>query len=193
MQTKTALRTALRKARREHAAAQPDRIRALLFHRPPRPLLQHIAPNSIIGLYRAMRSEAPTAGYARFFAEEGHQIALPWFRDDDAAMEFRAHTDPFSESDLEDGPFDIRQPSRDAPLMVPDVLIVPLVGFTSACERLGQGGGHYDRWLADHHGTTAIGLAWDVQLIEPSSVYPNEPHDVPLNMIVTPTRIYERN
>lgn len=187
---KTDLRKALRNARREHVAAQPQSIRALLFHRPPAPLLAKIGDEAVIGLYSATPDEAPTAGYARFFHEAGHTIALPHFSAADAPMQFRRHTDPHGQSDLETGPFAIRQPADDAPEVIPDVIFVPLVGFTEDCERLGQGGGHYDRWLAEHPGRIAIGLAWDVQLAEH---LPVEPHDIPLDAVVTPTRLYGLN
>ena len=71
--------------------------------------------------------------------------------------------------------------------LVIDAISDPLVGFTSQGARLGQGGGHYDRWLADHPDTVAIGLAWDCQLVD---ALPVEPHDIPLTAIITPTRIY---
>jgi 5-formyltetrahydrofolate cyclo-ligase len=187
---KSDLRKHLRKARREHVAAQPQSIRALLFHRPPAPLLAKIGDEAVIGLYSATPDEAPTAGYARFFHEAGHTIALPHFTTADAPMLFRQHTDPHGQSDLETGPFAIRQPADDAPEVIPDVIFVPLVGFTEDCERLGQGGGHYDRWLAEHPGRIAIGLAWDVQLAEH---LPVEPHDIPLDAVVTPTRLYGLN
>ncbi|MFL0356803.1 5-formyltetrahydrofolate cyclo-ligase [Erythrobacter sp. GH1-10] len=186
-QSKPELRKALRKARREHVAEQPEAIRALLFHRPPAPLLAKIGADAVIGVYRANRNEAPAAGYARYFHEHGHTIALPHFADERAAMTFRAHTDPFGESDLEPGPFGIAQPKADAPEITPDVLFVPLIGFTAECERLGQGGGHYDRWLAEHPGRMAIGLAWDVQLCD---TLPSEPHDIALDAVITPSRMY---
>ncbi|AWW74581.1 5-formyltetrahydrofolate cyclo-ligase [Erythrobacter sp. KY5] len=190
MTTKAELRKALRKARREHVAAQPDAVRALLFHRPPAPLLAKLSEKAVIGLYHATGAEAPAAGYARFFHEAGHTIALPHFATESSPMEFRAHTEPHGESDLEDGPFGIRQPAQSAPLISPDVLFVPLVGFTDDLARLGQGGGHYDRWLAANPGRIAIGLAWDVQLCEE---LPTEPHDIALDAVVTPTRIYGLN
>jgi 5-formyltetrahydrofolate cyclo-ligase len=67
------------------------------------------------------------------------------------------------------------------------VLFVPVVGFTEDGARLGQGGGHYDRWLAAHPGAVAIGLAWDCQRVD---ALPVEPHDAPLAAVVTPTRLY---
>ena len=185
--SKDELRKDLRQARREHVAALPASMRALVFHRPPAPLLELVPEGATIGLYRANPFEAPAQAYARFFAERGHAIALPRFADRGAAMHFARHTDPYDESDCEVGPFGLLQPLADAEELDPDILFVPLLGFTESGARLGQGGGHYDRWLADHPGIPAIGLAWDVQKRD---MLPLEPHDVPLTAVVTPTRFY---
>ena len=102
-------------------------------------------------------------------------------------MEFAEHTDPFGATDLESGPFGMMQPGSNATALMPDVLFVPLIGFTAEGDRLGQGGGHYDRYLSHHPGRVAIGLAWDVQLCEELST---EPHDQRLDAVITPTRMY---
>ena len=185
--TKDELRKALRSARREHVAAQPDGIRALLFLRPPAAIMDLIPESATIGLYRANPHEAPASHYARFFAERGHALALPRFAGRGSDMEFAAFTEPFGESDLEPGPFGLLQPAADAPDMTPDVLFVPLVGFTPEGARLGQGGGHYDRWLEAHPTTLAIGLGWDVQAVDE---LPVEAHDRSLDAVITPTRMY---
>lgn len=185
--SKPDLRKSLRAARRAHVEALPDAIRGLLFHRPPAPLLARIGDEAIIGLYHAGPYEAPAGGYARFFHEAGHTIALPRFASRDAAMTFAHHSDPYADSDCEVGPFGMLQPATDAAALVPDVLFVPLIGFTADGARLGQGGGHYDRWLAEHPPALAVGLAWDAQLCE---ALPTEAHDVALDAVVTPTRIY---
>lgn len=185
--TKDQLRKQLRAARRAHVEALPDSIRGLLFHRPPAPLLARIGDEAVIGLYHAGPWEAPAGGYARFFHEAGHTLALPHFANRAAPMTFARHSDPYAESDLEVGPFGMLQPEAGAGPLVPDVLFVPLVGFTPALERLGQGGGHYDRWLAEHPTALAVGLAWDAQACD---ALPTEAHDKPLDAVVTPTRIY---
>lgn len=187
MATKSELRRRLRMARREHVAAQLPAIRALLFNRPPAPLLEMIADDAIIGLYHSTPEEAPTASYAKFFLERGHCLALPRFADAEDAMHFAEHSDPFGESDLVMGAFGLRQPEKEAKELIPDTLFIPLVGFTEDGLRLGQGGGHYDRWLADNPAKTKVGLAWDVQLVE---TLPQEPHDQRLDAIVTPTRMF---
>ncbi len=103
-------------------------------------------------------------------------------------MTFREWSSPWVDDLLVPSPWQgIVQPPGDAPELVPDVLFMPLVGFDEHGGRLGQGGGHYDRWLAVHPGTIAIGLAWDCQLVDE---LPHEPHDQPLHAVITPTRIY---
>ena len=183
---KQRLRGELRAARRAHAAGLPREVSALVFNRPPAALLAMVPEGASIGLYRAHAGEAPTAGYARFFLEAGHTIALPRIAPAGNAMSFHQHTDPYDESDLEPGPTGLRQPRADAAAIVPQVLFMPVVGFTPAGDRLGQGGGFYDRWLGEHPETLAIGMAWDMQEID---ILPLEPHDVPLAAIVTPTRL----
>lgn len=184
---KQSLRKHLRAARRDQVAALPDSMRALVFHRPPAPLLELVPEDAVVGLYRANPFEAPAASYAKFFLDRGHEIALPRFASRNAAMEFARFSDPYDEEDLEVGPFGLLQPFADAPVLIPDVLFVPLIGFSGSGNRLGQGGGHYDRWLTDHPEATPIGLAWDCQLVED---LPTEDHDQPLRAVVTPTRIY---
>lgn len=187
LNSKPSLRPDLRKARREYVANLPDTIRGLLFKRPPGPLMELIPADAVIGLYQTAEAEAPAGGYARFFMEAGHRIALPRISGADGIMEFCSHSDPFEHSDLEAGPHGLTQPREEADLMTPDVVFVPLLAFTEDGRRLGQGGGYYDRWLAAHPGVLAFGLAWDMQL---SKDLPTEAHDIALNAIVTPTRIY---
>ena len=184
---KSVTRTDLRAARCEHAAALDPAVSALVLRRPPAPMLGLVPDGATIGLYRATDGEAPASGYARFFLEAGHTIALPRSEALDGHMTFHAHSDPYGESDLEEGPHGLIQPPANAPEAEPTVLIVPLVGFTENGARLGMGGGFYDRWLAAHPDTIAIGLAWDIQKVE---ALPLEVHDMSLSAVVTPTRFY---
>ena len=185
--TKEELRKTLRAARKAHAAALPDSIRALVFHRPPAPLLALVPDDAVIGIYRETGAEAPASSYGKFFLEHGHELALPRFAGGGEPMTFGRFADPYGGGDLEEGPFGIMQPTDDAPELVPEVLFVPLVGFTDQGDRLGQGGGHYDRWLQRHPDTVAIGLGWDCQRVE---TLPLEAHDRRLRAVVTPTRLY---
>ena len=113
---KKSIRDRLRKARVEHAAALPKEVRSLVFHRPPAAVVDMVPEGAVIGLYRADPGEAPASGYAKFFFERGHTIALPWLVDLQTPMIFRVHTDPYAESDLAKGYFNLMQGSEDAPV-----------------------------------------------------------------------------
>ena len=184
---KDRLRREMRALRKQTVDGLPDAVRALVFSRPPAPVLERIAQGAIIGLYHASATEAPTARYAQHFLEQGHRITLPRLLAEDGAMRFAEHTDPLGGSDLEKGPHGLMQPEQGAADLVPEVLFVPLLAFDEDGGRLGQGGGYYDRWIADHEQVLRIGLAWDTQKVD---AVPMEPHDMPLHMVVTPTRIY---
>ncbi len=187
---KAELRTKLRTVRREYVTALPDSVRALVFNRPPTAVQEILSGNEVIGLYNANKAEAPALAYAKWFHERGHVLALPSFADRNSPMSFRQWEDPYADNTLEPGPFGLGQPVESQPEATPDIVFVPLLGFTASGDRLGQGAGHYDRWLEAHPDAVAIGLAWDCQLLE---TLPVEPHDRPLAMVVTPTRVFEVN
>lgn len=183
---KKAIRNRLRAARREYAATLAPEDSALVFRRPPGAVLALVPEGAIIGLYRADPGEAPASGYAQFFFERGHTIALPWLVNLATPMIFREHSDPYGESDLAKGYFGLMQGSEAAAEVVPEVLFMPLVAFTARGDRLGQGGGFYDKWLGAHPDVIRIGLAWDMQQVPE---LPIEPHDMRLSAVVTPTRL----
>lgn len=188
MSDKSALRSRLRAERSAAVRVLPAAIKALLFKRPPAGLAAKIAPGTMVGLYHPISDEAPTSGYADWFFEHGLALALPWFASREAPMEFRRWDNPHDGGGLVKGPFGIMQPHAEAEPVTPGAVFVPLLGFTARGERLGQGAGHYDRWLAAHPQTLAVGMAWDSQLL---ADLPVEPHDIALGMVVTPTRLYE--
>lgn len=187
MTDKQALRAELRQLRAKHDASISPNLRALLFNRPPTAMLELVPQGAVVSVYHPIPGEASPLSYARWFAEQGHPVALPWFAQRGAAMAFKRWDNPFDESSLVPDPYGAMQPPADAEDAEVDVAIVPLVGFALNGHRLGQGGGHYDRLLAARPGLVAIGLAWDCQLVD---ALPIEPHDRPLHAVVTPTRFY---
>ena len=80
------------------------------------------------------------------------------------------------------GPFGIMQPPPDNEMVSPDVILMPLLAFDAAGNRLGQGGGHYDRALAALPGAIRIGVAWSVQQID---AVPADSWDIPMHAVVT--------
>ena len=78
------------------------------------------------------------------------------------------------------------------PLSQIDLIFTPLVAFDSSGNRLGMGGGFYDRTLApikrDQLTTQLIGLAHNCQQVDALS---QDSWDIPLNGIVTPTEFFD--
>lgn len=171
--------------RREAFVGQLDvASRNLSFRRPPSPLARLIEQSQTVALYRHVGSEAPTARLIEYLTEIGVNVALPRVTADHL-LEFRL----VSSTDILVAGFkDIPEPDESCALAEPDLIIAPLVAFDRSLQRLGQGGGHYDRTFARYPDVPRIGLAWSVQ---EADEIPTEPHDVPLHMIVTECEIIE--
>lgn len=75
-------------------------------------------------------------------------------------------------------------PCADGETVVPDVVLVPCVGYAPSGGRLGYGGGYYDRWLASHPHVTAIGVAWSGCALSDAQLGMLD-HDIPLSLILT--------
>ncbi|KHS83733.1 5-formyltetrahydrofolate cyclo-ligase [Pectobacterium carotovorum] len=92
----------------------------------------------------------------------------------------------------------IMEPRLDVRQVLPlpqlDVLLTPLVAFDHQGQRLGMGGGFYDRTLQYRNYTSRgpypIGLAHDCQQID---ALPVESWDIPLPEIITPSRHWQWN
>jgi 5-formyltetrahydrofolate cyclo-ligase len=166
----TALRRDMRTLRRRLGAEhdwQPAPLDAAL--------LAQIQDRDIAGLYVPMGGEPdPTAIVLPFC----HATALPALSPD-GMIHFRRWStgDPLTAS-----PWGGVQPLDTADVVDPDVIFVPLVAFDSAMNRLGQGGGHYDRYFADHDSALRIGVAWEAQRV---AALPVRSWDVPLHAVVT--------
>ncbi|MBU1992529.1 MAG: 5-formyltetrahydrofolate cyclo-ligase [Patescibacteria group bacterium] len=93
-----------------------------------------------------------------------------------------------STKDLQKGRFGIKEPNGQNDEVAPeyiDLIFVPGIGFDLTGHRIGFGLGYYDRFLKKTN-CLKIGLAYEFQIIDN---VPGEPHDVPVDMIITEKRI----
>ncbi|NSL93808.1 5-formyltetrahydrofolate cyclo-ligase [Acetobacter syzygii] len=110
-------------------------------------------------------------------AEWGIQVTLPQTPPRGTPLVFRQW---HPGSTMLAGRFGTHYP--DGPVMEPDLVLVPLLGFDRAGHRLGYGGGYYDRTLAALPHATSIGYAPSTQEV---GHLPCGPYDQPLSCIVT--------
>lgn len=74
-----------------------------------------------------------------------------------------------------------------------DLIVIPALAASADGTRLGQGGGWYDRALMHRSpGVPVVAAIFDDEVLE-AGVIPAEPHDVPVDAIVTPTRTITAN
>ena len=92
--------------------------------------------------------------------------------------------------ELSPGAYGIPEPPESAPVMNPDdvdLAILPCLTCSHLGQRLGQGGGYYDRFLSNYRGGTV--LLCREKLIREE--IPLEPHDYPIPWVLTETGLYE--
>jgi len=139
-------------------------------------------PGRIVAGYAPIRHEIDVMPLMEALHAAGRELALPAVGAVDAPLIFRAWRPGEA---LREAAFGVPAPLPDAPPVRPDVLIVPLAAFDRAGNRLGYGGGFYDRTLQvlrREGPVTAIGAAFSGQELDN---VPHEAFDQSLDGIIT--------
>ncbi len=141
-----------------------------------------------IALYAAAGHEVSTAEILRDALRSGRRVMYPRVVPGSRDLQMVRIDDP---AELRLGAFGILEPTG-AEIAAPEdlrraLICVPGVAFSLAGQRLGRGGGHYDRLLAGAaHGAITAGLAYEFQVLDR---LPEEPHDRRLGLIVTESAV----
>ncbi|MGL5390842.1 MAG: 5-formyltetrahydrofolate cyclo-ligase [Shewanella sp.] len=148
---------------------------------------QHVA------LYLTHDGELATAPLIAALWQRGIQTYLPRLHPFNAGQLLFLHY--HADSPMQPNQYGILEPKLDVRSVMPierlDVVVTPLVAFDIKGNRMGMGGGYYDRTLAnwqDNGKPLPMGYAHDCQQV-PS--LPCDHWDVPLPFIITPSRIWE--
>ena len=179
---KPTLRTELLHKRQSIPANQRlQAASAMAGHFADHPYLTYAA--SFAG-YIAMRGEAEVLPIFNRMAKFAKRTALPCTQAPDAPLLFREWSPG---QPLQDGPHNTKQPAADAPLFIPDIILVPLLAFDAQGHRLGYGAGYYDRTIAHLRATCEkpplfVGLAFASQELPE---LPAEDHDERLDGVLT--------
>ena len=134
--------------------------------------------------YLSQGSEIDAGPLMRRLAATGARMALPAVTNRDAPLVFRLWDPNVA---LQPDALGVMAPPSAAEVIRPDLVIVPLLAFDRLGGRLGQGGGHYDRTLAElrqQRAVFALGLAHAGQ---ETREIPMEAHDQRLDAILTET------
>ena len=177
---KSVLRLEMRARRHALAAAAPEAAARAAAELP----LDRLPAFTVVSGYRPVGSELDPWPVLETLAARGAKIALPAALDRAAPLVFRLYApgDP-----LAPDAFGIPSPVAGAQQVSPDLVIAPLVAFDRHGGRLGQGGGHYDRTIANLRAAGPVfvlGLAYAGQEV---AEVPGEPHDERLDAILTET------
>lgn len=146
--------------------------------------LDRLAAANPVGAYWPIRSEVDPRPLMEALVARGQDVALSQIRHPHLSFRLWQPGDV-----LIKGGFGVQEPGPDAPEVFPAALLVPLLAFDRRGGRIGYGKGHFDRAiaaLADKHPILTIGLAYAVQEIDE---VPAEPHDRPLDIVVTETEL----
>ncbi len=144
---------------------------------------------STLFIYVNFRSELETLELIYQCLSQGKRVAVPLVDASTVRMIPLLIKDP--EKDLVPGYYGIPEPDPQKSLRVApreiDAAVIPGSVFDIQGGRLGYGGGYYDRFLVnDAPQAKRIGFAFEMQVVEK---VPVEPHDQPLDILITEKRI----
>lgn len=133
-----------------------------------------------LSMYWPIKGEPDLRPLMEKLHNNGVTIALPIVETKAAPLVFRVWT---PDTKMVRGDWNILVPPADAPPIVPDVVLAPLVGWDCNCFRLGYGGGYFDRTLAVlAPAPFRIGIGFEAARLP--TIYP-QPHDIALDLILT--------
>lgn len=149
------------------------------------------ADTKTVAAYYPMRTEADITPLLEEFLKRGMSVYLP--RAEGKAFTYRKME---SLAALRPGVLRIPEPDADAPVLDNaslDLALIPGAAFDRDCNRLGRGNGGYDIWLetlrARNPHAQVWGIALDHQLV---NEVPVQPHDRPVDAVVTPRGMIEK-
>ena len=146
-----------------------------------------IDAGAVVAGYAPVRDEMDVLPLLSGLAERGHACALPVVTGQATPLIFRSWQPG---APLTDAAFGVSVPPDSAPVVVPDILLVPLLAFDAACRRIGYGAGYYDRTIAelkDGRGVRTIGIAYADQQVDE---VPVDEYDQILDLIVTERSVF---
>lgn len=139
-----------------------------------------------ICIYMAFRNEVSCHQLAKKSFQLGKKVFVPVTNQEKETMDF---FQVFQDTQWKEGAYGIMEPvlnSENICLNEPALIIMPGLLFDQTRNRIGYGGGYYDKYLQEHNVHKKIAFCYDFQVLEH---LPNEKHDIKPDLIVTDKRI----
>ncbi len=171
-------------ARRDAIPEDQRRARSAAISRKVEALPEFAAARVVMA-YMSMGSEFDTLPLVRAVLQRGARLVLP--RVDKATKMLALYAVRDLQHDLQSGVWGIREPDPtrcdSVALQEVDFILMPGAVFDRKRQRLGYGGGFYDKMLAlPGRRALTVAVAFDEQVV-PS--VPTEPHDIPVDILVS--------
>jgi 5-formyltetrahydrofolate cyclo-ligase len=188
LETKSALRANLLATREAQGARADQDARGEALARRLMEAVARFPNTSCIGFYWPVAGEFDARDVLTVWLalDASRKAALPVVIAPRSPLVFHAWQ---SSAAMKRGRYGIPVPAEER-VVVPDLLVIPCVGFDIDRYRLGYGGGYYDRTLADWPGDRApatIGVAFESAKCD---ALPRGEFDLPLGSIVTESAVY---
>jgi 5,10-methenyltetrahydrofolate synthetase len=184
--------SAWRKSERERLLRERDALaQAVLDERRARMdmHIERMFPDLVHGIVAfcwPYRNEYDVRHLAAALRRRGANTAMPVVVAPKAPLVFREWHPGVK---LADGPLGIPYPV-DSPEVIPDSVLLPMLGWDGDGYRLGYGGGFFDRTLAAiAKRPRVIGVAYEQAYLR--TIQP-QPHDIPVDFVVTERGVYRR-
>lgn len=141
-----------------------------------------------IFLYLSFSNEVITDYIIQYGIESKKAVYAPVI--DGNKMDFY-RIDNLKKQDLVKNKYGILEPPKGLPKEYPcneDIMLIPGVGFTLKGDRLGRGGGFYDRYLSLNTDIIKVGISFELQIY---NEIPTEEWDVNLDYVLTEDKLYK--
>lgn len=144
-------------------------------------------------VYANTGKEVPTLGLMQELIADGVTVAVPDWEAWKQGSGLKVLTIESTEELVREGrvvPQPVTAEDRTFPIENLELFLVPGIAFDRMGNRLGMGGGYFDRLLSRASSTaTFAGMAYDFQVV---THLPSETHDIPVHEVVTPGKIHVR-
>ena len=147
-----------------------------------------------VSLYYPMHNEISPFGFIKYFNLNNFKLTLPVVKAQSRSLLFKEWN---LKDKLKRGKLGNLEPFNNVSDFLPQLIIVPMLMFDKNLNRLGYGGGYYDKsinelkkhFAEEKKDFVTIGLAYSIQ---ETKILPHESHDERLDFVITEKKLLSK-